>query len=302
MKSTKRNIKYEVSAKPTNVYELITNRITEQLAQGIVPWHKPWVGGAGAAIKYESGEPYSLLNQILLGREGEWLPWGLIQKLGGKVKKGAHGQMCVWSKTGTKTEKDEETGEDKVTEFRYLKWYRVWHISDIEGIESKVKPIVPNPDLKPIEVAEQVVRDYVARETPNGFKFVNDQPSGEAYYSPTEDKVVVPMLSQHDCAEEYYSTTFHEFTHSTMKASRCDRVSDNSRASFGGEKYSREELVAEIGSAMLLNRTGIEIEKTFKNNVAYIANWLKALKNDTRMISWAATRAEKAAKYILNEV
>ena len=68
----------------------------------------------------------------------------------------------------------------------------------------------------------------------------------------------------------------------------------------GNEDYSREELVAEIGSAMLCNAVGIECDKAFKNSVAYIQSWLKALKNDKKMIIWASSRAEKAAKYILN--
>ena len=78
-------------------------------------------------------------------------------------------------------------------------------------------------------------------------------------------------------------------------------MSENENAFFGNEDYSREELVAEIGSAMLCNRTGIEVEKAFRNSVAYIKGWLKALKDDPKMIVWAAGRAEKAAKFILNE-
>ena len=70
---------------------------------------------------------------------------------------------------------------------------------------------------------------------------------------------------------------------------------------FGDAAYSREELVAEIGSAMICNRLGIEHEKAFKNSAAYIQSWLKALKNDNKMIVWAAKKAEEAARYILGE-
>ena len=106
---------------------------------------------------------------------------------------------------------------------------------------------------------------------------------------------------QYDIPAEYYSTTFHELTHSTIPASRCDRVRENANAFFGNADYSREELVAEIGSAMLCNRTGIDVDKAFRNSVAYIHCWLKSLKDDPKMIVWAAGRAEKAAKFILNE-
>lgn len=109
------------------------------------------------------------------------------------------------------------------------------------------------------------------------------------------------MLSQYALAEEYYSTAFHELTHSTMHEARCNRRSESSITRFGDSVYSREELVAEIGSAMISHRLGIEHEKAFQNSAAYIQSWLKALKNDKRMIIWAAKKAEEAARYILGE-
>ena len=288
-----------------NIYQMVTDRIIEQLNQGVIPWQKPWVGGEGEAISYTSRKPYSLLNQFLLGRPGEWLTWKQIQEFKGKVKKGAKSRFVVFYTWVD--EKDEQgdpiVGEDgKTMQYPVLRWYQVFHLSDTEGIDSKLQTVAPNPEISPIEDAEKVISEYVAREgEATGFSFVNDSPSSQAYYSPSEDKVVVPMLSQYEIPEEYYSTTFHELTHSTMHEKRCDRKGENKNASFGGEAYSREELVAELGAAMLCNRIGIEVEKAFKNSAAYIQHWLKALKNDNKMIVWASGRAEKAAKYILNE-
>ena len=299
----KQNSNTKYSVKDTDVYTVITDRIIEQLSKGIIPWQKPWVGGGAPAVKYSTGEPYSLLNQFLLGKPGEWLAWGTIQKLGGKVKKGAKSSVCVWTKTeAKKVEKEnEETGEkeESFETRRYLKWYRVWHIDDIEGIPSKITPVEVNPDIKPIDSAEAVINAYVEREKANGFTFINNRESDSAYYSPSEDKVVVPMLSQYAIPEEYYSTAFHELTHSTMKETRCDRKAENKNAAFGNEDYSREELVAEMGAAFLCNKTELDSDKAFKNSVAYIQHWIKALQNDKRMISWAASRAAKAAHYIL---
>ena len=107
-------------------------------------------------------------------------------------------------------------------------------------------------------------------------------------------------MDQYDTAEEYYSTLFHELTHSTGAEGRCGRDIKKS-VSFGSEEYSREELVAEIGSAMMLNYIGIEAQSTFKNSVAYLQCWLRALKNDPKMIVYAAGKAEKAVRYMLNE-
>ena len=288
-----------------NVYQMVTDRIMEQLKQNIIPWHKPWVGGlmGGEAINYVSRKPYSCLNQLLLGRDGEYLTFRQIKQLGGSVKKGAKAGMVVFY-TMVKIDKsknNEDGKENKVEEYQYpvLRFYNVFHISDTVGIESKVKAVVPEIDNEPIEEAEKVINDYLDRE--KKLEFINDQPSSRAYYSPLNDRVVVPMLSQYKVREEYYSTTFHELVHSTKQPYRCDRKSEDKRVAFGSKDYSREELVAEIGSAMICNKVGINCETAFSNSVAYIQGWLKALADDNRCIVWAASRAEKAAKYILNE-
>jgi len=287
-----------------NVYQMVTDRITAQLEQGNIPWRKPWTGASvdnGGAINYVSRRPYSLINQLVLGKPGEYLTWKQIEELGGKVKKGAKAGMVVFFKKLTiqdKTLINPENGEPETRTIPYLQYYNVFHLDDVDGIATKIVPGAA-PAVEPIEAAEKAIADYLSRQP--GLRFQNDKPSNRAYYSPAQDMVVVPMLSQYRIPAEYYSTAFHELTHSTIPASRCDRVSENANAFFGNEDYSREELVAEIGSAMLCNRVGIEAKKAFRNSVAYIQGWLQALKNDNKMIVWAASRAEKAAKFILNE-
>ncbi len=291
-----------------NVYQMVTDRIIEKMQEGIIPWKKPWhlVGsGEEFAISYTSRRPYSLLNQWLLGEPGEYLTFKQIQDAGGRVKKGEKARFVVFYNRvmGTKEEvvKPEDGGEEEVKEvkFKYalLKYYNVWHINQTEGIESKIKPdeVIPCPD--PINAADNAITTYLMRET--SLKFQNNKPSDRAYYSPSEDKVVVPMLEQYKVASEYYSTTFHEFIHSTMAESRCNRKPDKGYAFFGDDDYSREELVAEIGSAMLCANFNINEEKTFKNSVAYLQGWVKKFREDNKMIVWAAGRAEKAARYFL---
>lgn len=287
-----------------NVYQMVTDRITAQLEQGNIPWRKPWTGASvdnGGAINYVSRRPYSLINQLVLGKPGEYLTWNQIEELGGKLRKGSTAGIVVFFKKLTVQDKtfiNPENGEPETKTIPLLRYYNVFHLDDIDGIETKIVP-GEAPTVEPTEAAEKVIADYLSRQPK--LRFQNDKPSNRAYYSPGQDMVVVPMLSQYAIPAEYYSTTFHELTHSTIPASRCDRVSENANAFFGNEDYSREELVAEIGSAMLCNRVGIEAKKAFRNSVAYIQGWLKALKNDNKMIVWAARRAEKAAKFILNE-
>lgn len=287
--------------KKMNVYEMVTARVMEQMKNGIIPWHRPWTGVADGAINYVTRKPYSLLNQMLLGRDGEWLTFKQIKERGGRIKKGASAGMVVFYTKFT-YKKDERKEDGTIVaeehEIPVLRYYNVFHISDCTGIESKMDT-QPKNETKPIERAEEIVNGYVTRE--QGLKFQNDKPSNRAYYSPATDAVVVPMISQYKDAEEYYSTTFHELTHSTMKKSRCDREADNKMAAFGSKDYSREELVAELGAAYLCTNAQLNNEKCFRNSVGYIQGWLRALANDSKMIVWAASRAEKAARYIMGE-
>lgn len=285
-----------------NVYELVTERIVEQMQKGIIPWNRPWHGGDDGAINYESRKPYSLVNQMLLGRAGEWLTFNQITSRGGSIKKGAESGIVVFFTTAVKKaekkEGEELTEEDKKKERRYplLRYYRVFHIDDCEGIQTKCST-QETKTIEPIAEAERVISEYAERTDLN----IVVSLSNRAYYSPGQDKVVVPKLEQYDAPEHYYSTLFHECVHSTGSSKRLNRSTITEVNHFGDEDYSREELIAEMGSAMLCNRLGIETEPVFRNSVAYLQGWLTALKNDKYMVVWAASRAERAAKLIMNE-
>lgn len=123
----------------------------------------------------------------------------------------------------------------------------------------------------------------------------------KAFYTPTSDYIEVPCKEQYEHIEEFYSTLFHEMVHSTGHFKRLNRLESGASARFGSATYSKEELTAEIGSAMILNRLGIETEKTFKNSTAYVQNWLQVLRNDNKFIISASSKSEKAVKYIFNE-
>jgi len=280
-----------------NVYQMVTDRIIAQLEQGVCPWHCPWSKtGENLAISYVSRKPYSFLNQMLLGRNGEYLTFNQVKALGGSVKKGATAGMVVFFKWFEK-EKTNADGEKETERIPVLKYYHVFHLSDTTGIESKLQPVECESTLTPSERAEQAISEYLTRE--DKLRFCNDQPSDRAFYTPALDMVTVPMLSQYEIMEEYYSTTLHEFIHSTGAKHRLDRFKDGKSAAFGSETYSREELIAEIGSAMLCSALGIDNDKAFQNSVAYIKGWSKHLASDPRAIVTASSKAEKAARFFL---
>lgn len=270
------------------VYEIVTDKIIKQMEKGIIPWHKPWHGGM-AKFNRVSKKGYSVLNQLLLPFDGEYATLKHWNELGGKVKAGEKGNIVTYWNFINKTEKQED-GTEKVKSFPILRYYTVFHISQVEG----VKPL-ENVNFSNMEVesAEDVKNTYFERESCRLFVEKSDR----AYYSPSFDEVHVPELNQFENSDEFYSTLFHEMTHSTGASIRLDRLSNT--AFFGNEDYSKEELAAEIGSAMLSSVAGLNTEKTFNNSVAYLQSWLKALKNDPRMIVSAASKAEKAVDYIL---
>ena len=272
-----------------DIYAAVTERIIEQMEQGIIPWQKPWISN-GKAVSHATGKAYSLLNQLMLGRPGEYLTFKQCQAAGGKVKKGAKSSMVVFWKWIE--QEDEETHEKK--EVPFLRYYNVFHIDQCEGITTKYTTEAAFPDgAEVLEAAQEIVYDYLGR---TGVKLSHSE-GDRAFYRPSTDEVVLPIRKQFVSTAEYYSTVFHELTHSTGHPSRLNRLARPSF--FGTEDYSKEELVAEIGAATLVNHVGLETGSSLRNSAAYIQNWLKVLKDDKRFIASAAGRAEKAVNLIL---
>ena len=276
-----------------NVYQIVTDRIIAELEKGIIPWERPWTGVRDGAYSRATGRPYSLLNQILLGRPGEWLTYKQAQQAGGQVRKGEKGSVGVFWKLDAKADKDRDTGELKIKQVPILKYYYVFHISQCDGIEPKYKEPAFTP-LDPIEEAERVLNDYSSR---CGVPIVHEK-GNRAFYRPSEDAIHLPLMDQFTKVAEYYSVAFHESVHSTGHKSRLNRLDNSAR--FGSEVYSKEELVAEIGAATILNELGIETSSSFRNSAAYVQSWLHALKDDPKMIVSASGKAEKAVRLILN--
>ena len=279
-----------------SVYELVTERIISQLEQGVIPWEKPWTGIRSGAYNRISKKPYSLLNQMLLKHNGEYATFKQWQGLGGHIRKGEKSEIVVFWKIQP-VEEETEDGTKEIKQIPLLRYFNVFHISQVEGVEPLAKDDLH--DIEPIEKAENVLYDYWTRESITVEHIKGD----DAYYSPTRDLIRLPLFEQFTDANEYYSTAFHESVHSTMKESRCNRAEDRKGklVAFGSDDYSKEELVAEIGSTSIMNIIGIETRKSFRNSSAYIQNWLSVLKNDVKFIVSASSKAEKAVNYILGE-
>jgi antirestriction protein ArdC len=215
-----------------------------------------------------------------------WITYRQAQVLGGSVTKGQHGSKVVFWKIDEYRKENKKTGETENRKSILLRYYTVFNLEQCEGIKS------PEPVhlIHPIEQCEHIVNSMPKRP---GF-----EQDSLAFYRPSTDTVGMPSRSAFESAERYYSTLFHELTHSTGHPSRVGREGIMEHNPFGSEDYSKEELVAEMGAAMLCGVAGVE-SRTLDNSASYLQSWINRLRSDSRLIVSAASQAQKAADYIL---
>lgn len=271
------------------IAEMIADRVIAEMEKGVVPWHKPSIS-TGYAYSHTTGKPYSFVNQFFMP-PGEYITFNQCKAEGGSVKKGAIGQPIFFWKVWEK-EKETDDGEKVIEKIPVLRYYTVFNLNDCTGIKQKYeKPL--SYEHNPIDKAEKVSEAYLTAQNITVLSGYN-----EARYSPTRDQITIPALEQYKNSAEYYSTLFHEITHSTGHPSRLNRIKSGTAAAFGGENYSKEELIAEIGAAACLDYCGIDNKDAFDNSVSYLNSWLSALKKDKTLLLYAAGKAQKAFELI----
>ncbi|MGA7793183.1 MAG: zincin-like metallopeptidase domain-containing protein [Candidatus Acidiferrales bacterium] len=270
----------------SSVYSIVTEQILKQLESGTAPWNKPWT--IEPPKNLVSKKAYRGINVFLLASNGYgspyWLTYKQATERGGHVRKGQHGTRVVFWKIGTRETEDAD-GETVERKSVLLRYHTLFNVEQCEGVISPEAVRSTNP----IEQCERIVS-----QMPNPPAMEQDY---RAWYRPSTDTVGIPSRTAFDSPEAYYSTLFHELTHSTGHASRVGRDGIEKLNSFGSESYSKEELIAEMGAAMLCGIAGIE-RKTLSNSAAYLKSWIDVLKTDSHMVVSAASQAQKAADYI----
>ena len=276
-------------------YKVITDKILEKLEQGTVPWHQPW--STEMSKNLVSKKEYRGINVFLLGSMGYanpyWLTYKQADQLGGHVRRGEKSTPVVFWKWMEKNTADlNEDGEPRVKSYPVLRYYKVFNLDQCDEIPvEKIPALETRQDFHPIQEAEAVVRDM-----PHAPKI--DHKSRQALYRPSTDSIEMPPGELFGSDEEYYSTLFHELTHSTGHRSRLHRFNDEELAPFGSGDYSKEELIAEMGAAFLCGHCTI-VNRTIDNSAAYIQGWLNRLRNDKKLVVLAGAQAQKAADCIL---
>ncbi len=273
-----------------NVYEVITARILESLEKGVVPWRMPW--RSTTPMNMVSKKAYRGVNVFLLSCGGYtspyWLTFKQAKAKGGSVRKGEKATPCIfYSKIEDKKAAPAANGKSKT--FGMLRYYQVFNVAQCDGIEIPVTDVVK--EFNPIAECERIVSGWDKKP-------MIEHGGNRACYSPSADRISMPPQGAFGTPEEYYSTLFHEMTHSTGHLNRLNRKGITDAILFGSHNYSFEELVAECGAAFLCGNAGI-VNATIDNSVAYIANWASKLKSDPKWIVDAAAQASRAAEHIM---
>lgn len=280
-----------------NVYQIVTDQIIKELEAGAIPWKKPWVGGSlGCSKSISSKKAYRGINVFLLRNSAWWGTYKQAQKLGGQVRKGEKSTVCVFWSTFEK--EDKETKEKKV--IPYLKYYWVFSIEQMELPEDVRRKFVTEKDEEEAKGVMETAADAeaIVKAMPNPPKIVWNELA--ASYSPSADLVNIPKKNLFETTAGYYEVLFHELVHSTGHSSRLDRKLVGKIAASGSKEEVKEELVAEMGAAMLCGIAGIAVPEMIKNAASYIDSWLKIIKEDNKMVVYAASAAQKACDYITN--
>lgn len=276
-----------------DVYEYVGSRMVERLETGEVPWINTRAKPLLCARSFTTGKQYRGINAFLLtmanGASPFWATFNTVKAAGGIVKKGSRSQIAVFWKLMESKELDNESGEKK--HYPVLRYYNVFSLDSCEGLTCPLLDEVNIGD--PIESAESIIASYTDKPA------INFGQSGRAFYSPAEDRIVMPQRSHFTSASAYYRTYFHEIIHSSGAKGRLNRWSELDTQNFGREEYGFEELTAELGAAMLLAHAGL-YEEMEEKSASYLSNWKHALQADSKLIVKAAGAAQKAVDYVLN--
>jgi antirestriction protein ArdC len=279
--------------------EVLTASILADLEAGnLPPWQKPWRMSADAPRNATTGKAYRGANVWLLlltaqnkgYTDPRWLTYNQAQSLGGSVLRGEKGTPVVFWKMTVK-HADNADGETVESRSAMLRFYTVFNVAQTEGCKlADLPPAPPAPD--PIDAAEAIVAGM-----PNPPRILWNG-GNRACYSPSLDLIQLPARDSFESAEAVYGTQFHEMGHSTGHEKRLGRTGVVEGQHFGSDSYGREELVAEMTAAMLSAEAGIA-PAVIPNATAYLASWIRTIKEDPRVILTAAAQAQKASDYIL---
>lgn len=314
----KKTEKKTVKSVNADIVRDISSMFIACLEKGEIPWRKPWNSSKSGYVSGQTGKHYGLVNTLMLtlrGHEaGEFVTlkqimdrtqtdkpkvWDyFIKDENGNIPKSSkvyYRSMIVYDK------KDEngkpildENGNKVQGKYFLLKSSNVWRVGSQVKIEPKYAKEPEKSAVNQNFEADKLLMDYSAREKIE----IRERDTGRAYYSVTEDFISLPPKDMFPDTADFYQVAFHETVHSTGAENRLNRFSKTSTPTESKQEYSFEELVAEIGSNILLHDNGWDNEKIDNRSQAYIQGWISYLKKSPETIEKACSYATKATEYI----
>lgn len=269
-----------------SIAQSITDNVIKSLESGVAPWVKPWNShGVDAPYNPISKRYYNGINFIQLsmmpGSTHNWVTYKQAQSVGAQVRKGSKGVPVIYF--SPLEVQDQVTNEIK--KIPMLKTYTVFNADQVDGLE------LPAPAERNMNESIASCEAFIKAQRAE-FKHGGNR----AFYVPSLDYIQLPELDQFKSSADYYATALHELSHWTGHESRLDRKISNK---FGNEAYAFEELVAELGSAMLCAHNKIDGQL---QHASYIASWLKVLNDDPKNILKASALAQKILDYTTKSI
>jgi len=280
-----------------DVYEKITTEIIEAIEAGCGKFELPCHTFGVLPTNASNNRRYRGVNTLALwavaSRRGYntnlWATYQQWHELGAQVRKGEKSATVVFWKFYDEDRESEDDATPEVNEIGHRCFARAYHIFNADQVDGFTVPEMPTlPEARRIQRAEDFFRNTGIRIVEKGAR---------ACYDPQADEIHMPPFALFKKADYFYSTLGHESVHATGAASRCNRQLGNR---FGSELYAAEELVAELGNAFVSAELQLETEPR-TDNAPYLASWLKMFKDDRRAIFTAASKAQQAVDWLLNQ-
>lgn len=304
--------------------EAFAELMIKKISELEVDWKKPWVNIGGMGLPQNiSGRQYNGINSFMLMMIREMIGYQLpvfmtfqqAKKEGWEIKKGEKGvPVELWrqvyrDENGKKLTYEEykELSDDEKQKCKSYPVSKVYTVFNAE--QTRMAEVDPDRWQKLLDnfgVPKLVEKEGMLVSPELDFMVknqrwvcpVNVQQSDKAYYSPVSDRIVIPLKVEFEDGERYYGTMLHEMAHSTGHESRLNRALENQ---FGDAAYGREELVAEMTSAMMAAQLGI-VKGIEEDNVAYLKGWLKNIKEKPEFIRTVMSDVNKASALIQEKV
>jgi antirestriction protein ArdC len=277
-----------------SIYDTITQQIVEAIEEGADFYRMPWhcaradlTNPANIATK----RSYRGVNTLMLWviaetrgyRSGTWGTYRQWQQRGAQVRKGEKSAAIVFWKNLRSAENEAAAEADEDKPLFVARGYSVFNAEQVEGYVPEAVP-VPSEEER-IGRADAFFARIPAKVVQEG---------DMSCYMPQIDTVQMVPFPRFRSAKAFYSVLAHELTHWTGAGARLNR---DLSSRFGSEGYAMEEMVAELGAAFISGHLGLpSVPRT--DHAPYIASWLKVLKNDSRAIFTAASKAQAAADYL----